>query len=473
MRAQRFRGTSLVRKILRFAVFTLVGLVVLAIALLIVFHYEFFPTPPKPNFPPPRNQAEANRQDLEYLKHLTKLDRSFSPQAKAAFQQLVDRLIAQAAGQDRAGLEMGVARAEALADNGHTNETDAGRDLNYFPLQFDWFAEGLFVVKAAPAQADLLGAQVIAEGGQTSAALTQELHPYIGGPTNLRQTLAINFLQSPQALHAAGLLPSPDEASFTFQLHDGRRFERALAAQPAGLVSGSRWPERSLSPVPIQGDTRKWVHVLDTLSQLPPYLQNPNQAYWDMYLDDAIYIQINQVRNRGDVPLKVYLANLLDKISERNPRFAIVDLRFNSGGDYTLTDAFTEHLPQRIRSDGKIFIVTSANTFSAAIVTAARLKYYAGARGYIVGERIGDREQHWGEARDMMLPNSKIVVDYATGYHDWEHGCHSLTNCYWVNFFLGVPAGNLSPGIPAPLRFADYMAGRDPALEAIRSEIRR
>src|SRR5437867_9535868 len=52
----------------------------------------------------------------------------------------------------------------------------------------------------------------------------------------------------------------------------------------------------------------------------------------------------------------------------------IVDLRFNSGGDDTLTSTFTKALPAALPPDGRIFILTSANTFSAGIATAARLR---------------------------------------------------------------------------------------------------
>ena len=71
----------------------------------------------------------------------------------------------------------------------------------------------------------------------------------------------------------------------------------------------------------------------------------------------------------------------------------------------------------------------------------------------------------------MVLPNSKLVVRYATGYHDWEHGCTSLTKCYWPNFWLSVAAGKLMPDVVSPIRFADYVSGRDTALEAVQSLI--
>src|SRR5437762_2897499 len=48
------------------------------------------------DFPPARDRAEANRQDLDYLARLPSVDRSFSPQATAAFARKIGELRARA-----------------------------------------------------------------------------------------------------------------------------------------------------------------------------------------------------------------------------------------------------------------------------------------------------------------------------------------------------------------------------------------
>lgn len=469
---------SRIRRTLRKIGVVLLGGFVVMAALAATAYFEFFRGPGDPDFPPPQNQAEANRQDLEYLKSFTRYDRSFSPKAETAFQKLVEELLTRADELDDAGLEMGVARAVAMARNGHTNarETAWGRRrLNSLPLRFAWFAEGLFVVKADAAQADLLGAQVLEEGGRTPQALAFALRAFVGGPDNLAHELAPHLLQSPQALHAAGLLPSPDEVALIFELQDGSRVERIIAArvEPPSADSRSKWPKRVLSPVPPPDDQRPWLHVLDAGAPLALPLRHPDEPCRYTYLDDPglAHIQINSTRMPERESLASCLDTALSDIKRRKARYAAVDLRFNSGGSYTLTTDFTERLPQIMPNDGRIFIVTTGNTFSAAIVTVARLKYFAGPRAVLVGERPGDLEQMWAEGRQMVLPNSQIHIRFATGYHDWENGCTSLTKCYWLNFFLGVPAGKLLPAIPATLAFSDYIAGRDTALEAIKSAI--
>lgn len=107
------------------------------------------------------------------------------------------------------------------------------------------------------------------------------------------------------------------------------------------------------------------------------------------------------------------------------------------------------------------------------MVAAARAKYSAGDRAVILGERAGDREQFWAESgTPLELPNSKILVYFATGYHDWNQGCQwkDLGRCFWFNLVFDVPAGSLDPRISLAWRFADYRNGVDTVLAEARRQ---
>ncbi len=464
----------LLRTILAMLGITLVG------GLAFIMLYPVYKPVPAPNFPKPKDQAEANRQDLTYFRLLGQMDRSFTTTTRAAFYQEVDNLLAQADTLDRAALEMAVTRAAALANNGHTvaHGVAYGHNLNAIPLRFAWFQEGLFIVKAEPAHEDLLGAKVVTLGGQPPTALVPALRPYSSGTDEFAHAFMPYLLSSPPALHAIGLLPSPAEVQLTLQLRDGSTVDRTISsgAQPAVPAGERRQPKYDLSPVSRPADGWEWAHVLDGLAELPPYLRHLDRQYWWMQLEDPalLYVQINAVTDGvGLPPLDAFLREVLDAVAAQQPRYVAVDLRFNSGGNYERTVHFTEALPKLLPGDGKVFILTSNTTFSAAIVTLARLKYFAGTRAEIVGEQIGDRPQQWGEGGAFTLPNSGITIRYATGYHDWENGCswRDWRRCFWLNYLYGVPAGDLSPTIPAPLTFADYMAGADSGLKAIEQAI--
>jgi hypothetical protein len=466
--------------------------------------YPAFKVPSPPGFEPPATPEEARKQDLAYLQTaLREVDRSFSAEEWRNFDQQVAALSAQAGTLDAATFEMGIARAVAAADNGHTNLLGAawGLTLDSIPLRFYWFAEGLFTVKAAPEHADLLGARVRTIAGRTPEELVRSFRSFVGGNAALARELSIHLMESPGALRAIGVQSSTSSVELALETLTGDLVERTVEAVPTP-VSGPPpesteqtrtfdprelyWPRRDASPVPLPieapypqptADGRPWVHVLDGRDaalglplSLPFSLQRPNHFYWATDLSGSgLFVQINVTFDQpGRESLPAFLDATLEQASTRRPRFAIVDLRGNPGGSYQATARFTRVLPTLLPADGKLFILTSGNTFSAGIVTAARLRHFSGDRGEIVGEPMGDTPQFWAEAATrIVLPGSGLRIGYATGYHDWENGCSlgQVLRCYLPNYFLGVAAGPLDPTIPVSWSFADYLEGRDTVVE--------
>lgn len=437
-------------------------LALVAIPLAIIVYPALKPYP-KTNFPGATSQRDRNLQDLAHLRRLPEVERSFTTQNRAAFDQAIAVLVPRVGELDRAGLAMAAAKAVALADNGHTNVLGLAGDhgFNAVPIRLGWFADGLFVIAADEERRQLLGGQVLGVNGRAIAALVETLRPYVGGPANLAREFVPNLLISPELLHAAGLAGTENDGSFEVRLADGRVTIVELAAKAATRAPATRfsWPKGNLAPSQPNG----WLHVLDGVA-LPAYLTRLDANYWHVYpASDLLYLQINRVADHGPVGVARYLSELLDEAARKPVRNAIVDLRFNSGGDYTLTAEFTRRLPEILPPDGKLFILTSANTFSAAISTAARLKHFAGPRAILVGEAMGDRAQFWGEGGSTLLPHSKLAVRYTTAFHDWEHGCSlmQITTCFLLNYIYGVPAGSLQPTVMLAPTFADYAAGKD------------
>lgn len=455
--------------------------------------------PPEPGFAAPADPAEAHRQDLAYLKRaLRAVDRSFTAEERRVFEDRIDALAREANKLDAPALELGVARAVAAADNGHTNVLGAARGLtlNSIPLRAYWFAEGLYVVKADAAHADLLGARVLKVAGRAPEAIARITHGYIGGSPNLARELSPYLIVSPQALRAIGLQASVEHVDIELVAPTGEVLRRRLVAAsvPAAGPPPPRtaqtltfdprelvWPRRDLSPVGLpkaavypqpSSDGRAWVHLLDGRASAVS-LGRPNSFYWsaDLAGGAILFIQINATMDQpGREGLKAFLDRTVKEVARRRPRSVIVDLRANPGGSYGHTAAFARDLPARLPPDGKLYILTSGGTFSAALITAARLKHFAGGRAVIVGEPMGDRPRFWAEAATrVVLPNSGLRVGYATGYHDWAEGC-SITQlgfCYPGNYLLAAPAGDLTPAIPVRWSFADYVQGRDTVVDRI------
>ncbi|HUQ27209.1 MAG TPA: hypothetical protein VM051_01365 [Usitatibacter sp.] len=421
---------------------------------------------PKPQYPKPRDMAEANRQDLEYLARFPEVDRSFSDEAKVEFSRRVAKLKEGSANLSRGELLMGVAKALAVADNPHTNVERAywRAYLNSAPVRFEWFAEGLFIVRARPDHAALLGARVVAIDGMSPELIVRDASKYFGGPPEHGRVSSLLVMESPQALHVLYAHAPDDRLIVT--LDEGNAVARkvelpAVAALEAPPVLR---PGRLLSPESDFGEKTPWRGVLDDVRPLPRSLVDTGSNLYSTTLaDDVSYLHLWSIHSDAKGLLGDQILAAL-KGRERWRRI-IIDLRFDTGGDYPDLYKAMRTLPSRLTPDGKVVVITDNTTFSASIITAALVKHFVGDRAIVVGERPRDRLVFWAEGGQIQLPNSKIEIPVSTGMHDWAHGCRDLSRCHWPNIWYGsIGVGNVEPDIRAGWRFEDYRRGVDTVL---------
>ena len=123
---------------------------------------------------------------------------------------------------------------------------------------------------------------------------------------------------------------SAGESEFRIRDKDGSVRSVALTAIPATheQLKANFWPKRNLSPAAQEDGVARWLHVLDGVA-LPPYLSRLDDNYWHSYPEQGtLYVQLNQMRDKGPVSVQDYLSGLLDETRERKVQNAIVDLRF-------------------------------------------------------------------------------------------------------------------------------------------------
>jgi len=271
---------------------------------------------------------------------------------------------------------------------------------------------------------------------------------------------------------ALNVVPSAESVPITFESRNGTKF--TLDLQPLPLDKREKPYEawRDLSPLSLGNeDGRSWLHVLSD-QELPMYLQKPNGACRYEYLQSAalLFIQIN--RNSSDetcsqCDFAKAIEGLADSIS---PKSIVFDVRFNTGGSNEKTAKIAEGIPVWFGSAKKIYILTGPPTFSAGIITAARLKYFSAERAVIVGEPAGEGLKMWSEGPRFTLPNSKLQVKAATAFHDFAHADFELGKTFFGDLFLHVPAGDIDINLPVTVSFQDYLSGQDPLLETISSQ---
>jgi hypothetical protein len=283
---------------------------------------------------------------------------------------------------------------------------------------------------------------------------------YQGGEPGFRDQFVPLFMETPALLAAAGF--GSDPAVLTLRLESGRR------RRPETVTIAAR-----LTPLAGEQAFIGYPPLLDAAGLLAPdarplYLQDPERPFrlaFPAEIDGA-YVQLKATRG---LEIDAFLTAALAELGARRPRNIVVDLRFNMGGDLNVTRAFMRALP-RLADGGRVYAITSGRTFSAAISSLGYLKEAAGDRLTIVGEPIGDRLEFWAEGDIIQLPGLGAFMLYASERHNYMTGCPE-PDCHRAIRDHPIHVPTLQPDIGTPLRFSDFLAGRDPAMEAIVRDI--
>lgn len=435
--ARRRRGPSLTR-LARTSVLETYHTMVLLVTLAFIAIISPAPTP----------------ADVAALAKFVADDRSYAAMARAEAEKRLDLLPAVLG--DPAAFELEAAGIVALADNGHTVYFPPQWTMRYSRsnVRFGLFADGLFVISAPTAKAPLLGRRVAKINGHSWREVRQAYSRYQGGSESFKDQFFAYFAETPALLKAAGY--SRDGHRLRIGFDNG---EETLATASSAPLSG----EEAMLGVPHLRAAAPLIK-----GKTPLYLQASHQLYAFAELPeiDAAYIRLDAIGGQG---LEAFLSDTLARLRAGRQHNIVVDLRMNMGGDLNRAREFAKALPALARG-GRLYAITSGRTFSAAISTLGYLRQAGPGKITIVGEPIGDRLEFFAEGGVRELPDLGARLLLATERHNYRKGC-SESDCHAAIRDNPIAVEGLLPDIAAPMRFADYVAGRDPALEAISLDI--
>ena len=385
---------------------------------------------------------EKWREDLKYF--AAEMERvhknAYHAVSKEEFRKAVAELDAQIPSLEGHQVVAGLMRLTAMIGDGHTGFRWGPIAANGIaPLGFYWFEDGIYVRSAAPQYADLIGAKLVAVGGVRIDEAIKKLEPLIWRDNSMGVRSAVPwYLTVPRILNAAGLSRSKEKASYQFE-KAGKRFEREV--EPAGKLDD------------LQNNPAEWVHAVAN-GQKPLWLRQPRYSYWYEVIPETktLYIQFNEVQNKQEETIADFFGRVF-ALAEKEPvERVVLDMRMNGGGNnYLNIPIITGAIRSRLNVNGKFFVIIGRETFSAAQNTINDLEKYTNA--IFVGEPTGASPNHFGDAVNVTLPNSKFVFRPSTV---WWQDMDERDKRKWT-----------APDVAADLSFADYVAGRDPAMEAI------
>ena len=465
-----FRKTPWWGYLLIVAVLGWFGRNILLIAATIV---AFHPVPIPPLFQgEPETIVEARLQDLEHFDHVRRKERSFTDAARAEFQAGIIALGERVGELTDAGFMLELARLQATIDNGHSNGS-ATRMVQGFPrlpIRSAWFGDELRILRVLEGHEDLLGARILTVNGQSVDAASEAFRSAFGGNDTHFRSFNPVLLETPAYLEAVGMAEDTETVRLTVQRQSGDVEAVTFPVQS---------PEEGASRV-FSGDLlQPWLNESDAWQAFEPesgisattLLARPDNGYWAAVMPntDAFYVSLREnFDDDSGESLANFSTRILDEITELEPRSVIIDQRFNGGGDFTLTHEFMQSTAARLGEDGRIYLLVSGNTFSAGIVNLAVAEQSAPDQVFLVGEPIGDRLQFWAEGWAFELPNSRFRARFSTGFYDLQNGCEGIFRCHCGSLHLmPILVDDLDIDFEAPMTFAAYASGHDPAVEAI------
>jgi hypothetical protein len=241
---------------------------------------------------------------------------------------------------------------------------------------------------------------------------------------------------------------------------DGRQRDVALA--PMAGKPTHEWRNRSEVFGVGFGEYADWISAFRGLGadafRTPDPRRPPHLQYRRHYLavplpaQDAYYVQVNYMFDAPDDTMAKFFRRTLADVDARKPKRLILDWRYNGGGDGSKVRAIIHEFIKREDAPPwqELYVLTGRKTFSAGV--NAVQAFYDHVDASWVGEPAGAGFRHAGNADTVVFPATGLQLTFST---TWHPGAAVRELAY-------TPVD-----VPAQFSAADYMAGRDPAVDAI------
>ncbi len=403
--------------------------------------------------------------ELHYLQAASKLDK---------FYEKADRLRQDIPRLTDNEIIVRMAQLVALGNNAHSrvyllrNRTQ----LSSLAIRTYWFADGLYVIRALPQKEKALGCKILSINGQSVETLVDKVDALYGGNPSWKKYKRIYYLNSPEILKGLEIVEETAPVVMRLKTQEGKEFEMEIPSLPLEKSKTPREVNLDLSPLHQSAD-REWLTILPKKKEaLPLFLRNPEKAYWYTFSEKnkELYFQHNRVEDEDSNPFVDFSEKMIQELREFRPEKMIIDLRFNTGGDLTITLPFWYQLKKQLPGKTKVVVLTSYSTFSAAISNVVQYRRLLDAN--LVGEPVGDYLTNWSEGGRFYLPHSGIEVKYANGFHDMTFFPDPVMKKLLedATFRLRYEQKILEPkelvlDKKVELRFEDYIKGKDPLLD--------
>lgn len=333
-------------------------------------------------------------EDIEFLqrelpqKHVN----LFTNITEQEFNAEVERLIDSVPNLKENEIICGLMKIFAKIGDSHTFINDENNSLgfNIAPVKYEVFDDGIYVVGVIELGSAILKKKVVGINGVSIDEVCEKIAEIIPHENDYFLKSAIpSVLRLYEILEALDVGNSND--SYQLNLEGGENI----------LIKGS-------NPSAI------FVSCYET-NKTPLYLVNNKTNYWYQLLDNNIvYLQYSSCTNILGNSFSNFVQDMFVVLKDQSINKFIIDIRFNGGGSSILIAPLIDTLKKLVELNGKIYVCIGCKTFSSGLLNAIQLKNDLGA--ILVGEPTGGKPNHFGEVREFILPNSRLVVRYSIKY---------------------------------------------------------
>ena len=323
---------------------------------------------------------------------------------------------------------IGLMKTAAMIGDGHT-AVWGFRQTMLFPIHLYWFGMDLRVTGTRDQETEVLGWKVVRIDNTPVLEAMEKIKPLIAGDENSNYVVSWSqyWLKNADGLHAQGVTKTPDKVTYTLQNDEGS--------------------EKTITLEAVSRDTYGEIDFKKVYDPLPSFF-NEDKAIWTELLQGSKTLYVNWNTYPGWKDMKSFAKEIQSQVVDNDVNKLIIDFRTNGGGNFDMGLHLIKLLKKtQLASTGKIYVLTSRATFSAAMSNTSHFKYQMNA--ILVGEAPGERPNGYAENHSYTLPNSGITASCSIRYYE-----------FWTE---DIPMMIMDKEI-AP-DFSAWKEGRDPVLE--------
>ena len=355
----------------------------------------------------------------------------------------------------------------ALIGDGHTQLEPTGPEWRrWYPVRMQEYADGYFITSAHRSVRDLAGAEVLEIAGRPVREVAEAARDLMGADNQFDRKTRLYAIHNESLMQGLGYARGDGALPLKARLRSGKVVERSLkaATQDDPRFTAADTIFEWVYPSEVYGlgigTPDDWVAAFrDTPSSgflktdpARPLHLSERTRYFSRNVPEnkAFYIQLNQI---DDTTFVQFIEDSLTEVDRVRPERLIIDMRNNFGGDASRAleaiHAFVRREPNP--SWREAYVLTGPKTFSAAVLTLHSI--IANVPVTLVGEPAAAALNSYGDAVAKSYPDVGFRAEISTLLHQ-------KSDSNDVRAFLPVD-------VPAPLKFEDYLSGRDSAVDPI------